>query len=371
MPSTGLPAVPPWPIWTRPSPRTGTRSPPPHPATLPARAPDQSRDRAARPVRPNRAVRRSGPGHRHRLGGGGRLSGRRGRPPQDAVQPRGCAADQIHAHRAASGPGSGSTGVQGWRGDPDRVVRGTGASSPEMGPVRVAHRRSRERGRRVRDSGRVAARDGLAWPTREHYLRQWAGLAADAAAAAVAAGQETRAVELLETGRSVLWTEASHLRHDLAALWERAFVITPSFSSSCSSVSLARTSLLFFPATPAGHGRQRTGPLARWLSSSGTRATGGFRYLGDSAGGGVLAAGASFGVGERAELAGPVVPDRVDPDDLAVPRQLHRPGHDGDVDGLAGPAAAGVVVDAGGGRRRSGSAPVPALVCVSEASGCP
>jgi hypothetical protein len=68
----------------------------------------------------------------------------------------------------------------------------------------------------------VMAWHGLDQPTREHYLRQWAGLAADAAAAAVAAGQETRAVELLETGRSVLWTEASHLRHDLAALRERA-----------------------------------------------------------------------------------------------------------------------------------------------------
>src|SRR4029077_7414601 len=53
-----------------------------------------------------------------------------------------------------------------------------------------------------------------------------------------------------------------------------------------------------------------------------------------------------FGVGERAELAGPVVPDRVDPDDLAVPGQLHRPGHDGDVYGLAGLAAAGLVVSA-------------------------
>ena len=35
---------------------------------------------------------------------------------------------------------------------------------------------------------------------------------------------------------------------------------------------------------------------------------------------GVLAAGSSFGVGERAELAGTVVPDGVDPDDVAVLR---------------------------------------------------
>jgi hypothetical protein len=81
------------------------------------------------------------------------------------------------------------------------------------------------------------------------------------------------------------------------------------------------------PADPRGPTRRalsvrkncRSGRTRSPMSSSGTRATGGFRYLGDSAGGGVLAAGAAFGVGERAELAGPVVPDRVDPDDLAVP----------------------------------------------------
>src|SRR6516165_11735511 len=38
---------------------------------------------------------------------------------------------------------------------------------------------------------------------------------------------------------------------------------------------------------------------------------------GGVADGGVLAAGPSLGVGEGAELAGPVVADRVDPDDLA------------------------------------------------------
>jgi hypothetical protein len=43
----------------------------------------------------------------------------------------------------------------------------------------------------------------------------------------------------------------------------------------------------------------------------------------------------------RRRARGPVVPDGVDPDDLAVPGQLHGP-----VDGLAGPAAAGLVVRA-------------------------
>ena len=43
---------------------------------------------------------------------------------------------------------------------------------------------------------------------------------------------------------------------------------------------------------------------------------------------GVLAAGAALGVGEGAQLAGAVVADRVHPDDLPVPGQLHRPSHD-------------------------------------------
>ena len=37
-------------------------------------------------------------------------------------------------------------------------------------------------------------------------------------------------------------------------------------------------------------------------------------------GGGVAAAWAAFGVGERAEFAGAVVPDRVHPDDLVIDR---------------------------------------------------
>jgi len=42
--------------------------------------------------------------------------------------------------------------------------------------------------------------------------------------------------------------------------------------------------------------------------------------------GAVLVAGASLGVGERAEFPGPVVADGVDRDDLAVPGELHGPG---------------------------------------------
>ena len=68
----------------------------------------------------------------------------------------------------------------------------------------------------------LVAWHGLDQATREHHLREWAGLASDAAAAAVAAGRPAQAVELLEAGRSMLWTQASHLRQDLAALQEHA-----------------------------------------------------------------------------------------------------------------------------------------------------
>jgi hypothetical protein len=44
----------------------------------------------------------------------------------------------------------------------------------------------------------------------------------DAAACAIAADQPHRAVELLEAGRAVLWTQALHLRSDLSRLTERA-----------------------------------------------------------------------------------------------------------------------------------------------------
>jgi hypothetical protein len=58
----------------------------------------------------------------------------------------------------------------------------------------------------------LVAWHGLDQTTREHHLREWAGLASDAAAVAVAAGDPARAVELLEAGRSMLWTQALHRR---------------------------------------------------------------------------------------------------------------------------------------------------------------
>jgi len=63
---------------------------------------------------------------------------------------------------------------------------------------------------------------GLGRATREEQLSQWGGLAADAAACAVMDARPELAVELLEQGRSVLWTQALNLRSDLADLADKA-----------------------------------------------------------------------------------------------------------------------------------------------------
>jgi tetratricopeptide (TPR) repeat protein len=63
---------------------------------------------------------------------------------------------------------------------------------------------------------------GLPPDTRQHHLTTWSGLAADAAACAVRAGRHERAVELLDAGRSVLWTQTLNLRTDLSDLAEAA-----------------------------------------------------------------------------------------------------------------------------------------------------
>ena len=64
----------------------------------------------------------------------------------------------------------------------------------------------------------LAAWHGPDQSTREHHLKNWTGLASNAATAAIAGGHRTLAVELLEAGRSVLWTQAMHRRQDLAVL---------------------------------------------------------------------------------------------------------------------------------------------------------
>jgi CHAT domain/Tetratricopeptide repeat len=59
---------------------------------------------------------------------------------------------------------------------------------------------------------------GLDRATREQQLAEWPGLAADAAAWAITAGHPERAVELLEQGRTILWSHMLQLRSDLDEL---------------------------------------------------------------------------------------------------------------------------------------------------------
>ncbi|MEV7427558.1 CHAT domain-containing protein [Streptomyces sp. NPDC091212] len=59
---------------------------------------------------------------------------------------------------------------------------------------------------------------GIERAAQEHVLSGCYGTAADAAACAIAAGRPEEALELLEQGRSVLWSQASAFRTDLAAL---------------------------------------------------------------------------------------------------------------------------------------------------------
>jgi tetratricopeptide (TPR) repeat protein len=61
---------------------------------------------------------------------------------------------------------------------------------------------------------------GVGRRSRERLLADWGGLAADAAACAIAADRPGLAVELLEQGRGVLWSQLLETRTDLDALRE-------------------------------------------------------------------------------------------------------------------------------------------------------
>jgi predicted metal-dependent phosphoesterase TrpH len=89
----------------------------------------------------------------------------------------------------------------------------------------------------------LVAWHGLDQATREHHLREWAGLASDAAAAAVTAGHPAKGVELLEAGRSILWTQALHLRQDLATLQERAPGLAAMLGASRAILNTSSTGL--------------------------------------------------------------------------------------------------------------------------------
>jgi CHAT domain-containing protein len=64
----------------------------------------------------------------------------------------------------------------------------------------------------------LAAWWGHTWGTRERLLADYSGLATDAAACAIAAGEPARALELLEGGRAVLWKQLLTTRTDRTEL---------------------------------------------------------------------------------------------------------------------------------------------------------
>ncbi|MFI6685180.1 CHAT domain-containing protein [Streptomyces sp. NPDC050485] len=59
---------------------------------------------------------------------------------------------------------------------------------------------------------------GVGRDSQERLLTQWRGLASDAAACAIAAGRPEHAVELLDRGRGVLWSQLLDLRTEIDAL---------------------------------------------------------------------------------------------------------------------------------------------------------
>ncbi|MFJ8076537.1 hypothetical protein ACIQ7Q_21955 [Streptomyces sp. NPDC096176] len=69
---------------------------------------------------------------------------------------------------------------------------------------------------------RILVSMGAARSDREMLLTRWRGLAGDAAAAALGAGRPDTSVELLEQGRSVLWSQLLDLRSDLTEMRDRA-----------------------------------------------------------------------------------------------------------------------------------------------------
>ena len=68
----------------------------------------------------------------------------------------------------------------------------------------------------------IVAWHGLNRTTREEQLAQWDSLAVDAAACTVLDGRPEIACELLEQGRSILWSQALNLRTDLGRLMKEA-----------------------------------------------------------------------------------------------------------------------------------------------------
>ncbi|MFI1073286.1 CHAT domain-containing protein [Streptomyces puniciscabiei] len=107
----------------------------------------------------------------------------------------------------------------------------------------------------------VASR-GLDREVREERLSDWSGLATEAASCAIAASQPNRALELLEQGRGVLWSQLLDARDDMAAL--RA--ADPHLADRLADVEAA------LDASPqASAGSAEAGGDARWWARAADR----------------------------------------------------------------------------------------------------
>ncbi|MEV6305204.1 CHAT domain-containing protein [Actinoplanes sp. NPDC051861] len=107
---------------------------------------------------------------------------------------------------------------------------------------------------------------GLDRSVQEKRLTETAGLAGDAAAWALAAGQPERAVELLEQGRQVLWSQAVQTRSDLSLL----SVVAPELAAELDQVRRELDGAEAAPTVriPAGPGDQRVWQIGNELLTS-------------------------------------------------------------------------------------------------------
>ncbi|MFE9746824.1 CHAT domain-containing protein [Saccharothrix saharensis] len=99
-----------------------------------------------------------------------------------------------------------------------------------------------------------AAWHGVERGARERRLDRWEGVATAGAAAALAAGRVDLAVELLEQGRSVLWSQALQTRDDASVLRERDPALHDRMRSVAAEMAAAAvdTPDVLTPTPPAG-----------------------------------------------------------------------------------------------------------------------
>lgn len=91
---------------------------------------------------------------------------------------------------------------------------------------------------------------GVGRDSQEHLLTQWRGLASDAAACAIAAGRPERAVELLDLGRGVLWSQLLDLRTEVDALADA----DPELAAELDAVRAELDRATAAPPSPPGTG---------------------------------------------------------------------------------------------------------------------